>query len=147
MPAFKRPYNNKSKPHFWMQLILFCQVWMTRCCRAALAPIVIFQVFLQLSRYSLDGLELGPLDLFSLTHRGFYFTVQANSVAQLFWQSASRVSLVMDHLHYPMLVKLTRKIKVRMFYVYRTYLKQPSNKAILINFDKCLNPKVWNSEK
>lgn len=138
----KRPYNNKSKPHFWMQSILFCQVWMTRCCRAALAPVVIFQVFLQLSRYSLDGLELGPLDLFSQTHRGFYFTVQANSVAQLFWQSASRVSLLMDHLHYPMLVKLTRKIKVRM---YRTYLKQPSNKATLMN--RRLNPKVWNREK
>lgn len=30
-------------------------------------PIVIFQIFLQLSRYSPDGLELGPLDLFANT--------------------------------------------------------------------------------
>lgn len=30
-------------------------------------PIVIFQIFLQLSRYSLDSLELGPLDLFANT--------------------------------------------------------------------------------
>lgn len=107
-------------------------------------PSSYFKFFFQLSRYSLDGLELAPPDLFSQTHRGFYFTVQANGVAQLFWQSGSRISLVMDHLHYPMLAKLTRKIKVRMFYVYRTYLKQPSNKAVLMNFDRRLNPKVWN---
>lgn len=36
-------------------------------------PIVIFQNFLQLSRYSLDGLELGPLDLFANTLRILFY--------------------------------------------------------------------------
>lgn len=77
----------------------------------AAEQLVIFQVFL-LSRYSLDGLELAPLDLFSQTHRGFCFAVQANSFAQLFWQREPCVGLVMDRSHYLISVKLTRKIKV-----------------------------------
>lgn len=48
-------------------------------------PIVIFQILLQLSRYSLDGWELDPWTSLQ-THRGFYFTIHANNVAQLFWQ-------------------------------------------------------------
>lgn len=89
----KNPRNNKSKTareRTWLinilPLFLDGQVPQNSFWPSSSHYRLFLFFFSSSPKFLLGALELGPLDLFLQTYRGFYVTIRANIISQLFWQ-------------------------------------------------------------